>query len=625
MRAFVVKDGVDRELMWEVGRDPVITKTIEENRLFAFRAPFVRFVIDDGDGRFLPGGEWEIQRGDVVYVLAGDPIPGSRSKPDTVEVFRGTVDRDILHNPEAGEISFRAMGFLAQLKEIYLGIPFRMNDNLVTEKYRWVKEITDDDVEGDDDLNGESWEYRAFSTWYDQASRTEKTGYRKEYIFDSRGGLDIEPFCGLVYEKVEEGLYRRLSTEGGLTNITFDQVISKIQQMLNFDEESWRIDYDPGEIPGEIDVVIKDKNYTLIHIFKTRYGNPEQDHIFFAGWNDGEGAEIYEIVNYTQAAHLVTLDFGYVQGEVASFYTNPNNAWISEEMIFRNFLWSKLEEGRIIYYEIFSYVGQAPYDGTDFEENPYVARRRVVVEWYDINLETGGIENHRQFSHLDIVIKAGEDRSATRNDVIKMADIDFMQEVEPVYSTSLDKILDGRVEFAGGLYYADGQVVSYAGPRGLLDIQFDLRDAHVSDMLLEICKLTNSAMWVDYENGIKVIKIVGRDKTGTLRVLNNRVLLTGYRRGVSDYYGDRTPQIQSGILLNRHHLAALREYYESEFPLKEEVFTLRLDDDPVSVAIGLGDSLMLPKSLGRGIEPAKVSKVEIRAGAVKLEARRSYE
>jgi hypothetical protein len=72
-------------------------------------------------------------------------------------------------------------------------------------------------------------------------------------------------------------------------------------------------------------------------------------------------------------------------------------------------------------------------------------------------------------------------------------------------------------------------------------------------------------------------------------------------------------------------LAALREYYEQEFPLKEDVFTLRLDDDPRSVAIGLGDSLMLPLSLGRGIMPAKVSKVGIREGAVKVEARRAYE
>ena len=649
MKAEILKDDAWRDMLWIVGQAPVVVNEIELNGLFSFVSPMVSFSIYDLSEWYRPGGKWEVARGDTVRVLTGNG--------DSVEVFRGMVDREIEWRPRDGVLQFRAMGWLAAFRDIFAGNiqEHRTLDNpngWVRGTYRYVKitEEKETDEATGKEINVKyvwhAWPY----VFENILTESQKVGFSKEYVFDSMEALfSLEKKVVHIWEEIQLGLYKRREDKGLLLQVNMFDVATQLKDQINHHNSRHSLEFDPGEITGDFRVKLIDRVFGDVDYFIRTIGG--EIRVYAAGWrsSDGEPAstdpnssqriegpvEIYHIKNDVEAELKAELEFEWNESSIRSLWRSVmeeggDKAGGTGYEIYRDKIYhticrqrSYASSNRALFYQMWFWWDHIVLLGTQHKW-----RIQNVLEWIDVDLTNGEILDHRSMAWRPLgeyYPNLSMPWRGYMSDLYRSAAINPDESIgatNPIYYQTPGRPNERELTFepTGFIYFILDGVMFFSGNLALDRMEFGFRDTRISEILLEIAKLTNSILSVDKD---KKIYLVGRDYFVDERTINDGSIMAVDRR-TADNWGEDIPDINSQIVANESYLDALRNYYNDEYyPAKEEIWELICRDTDEVLQVGLLDAIRFPDiGLSDDVTPAIVRRMEIREGEVTITASR---
>ncbi len=590
------KRGEWRQLHWVAGQSPVVTQECELERLFQFVAPKASFSVFDRDGYFRKGGSYEIMRGDDVMVEIADPT----GKEAPVEIFRGYIAMGVESRYNKDVITFNGFGYLAALKGIRLGMPGRTrNDttlwgrNLSVDPWRWEKTIQDED--------GIDWIYHVWQQAYDDMRESEKLGYRKVYPYYTRGKAyphhDLEGEFGLEYKQryiwesvrgEDErygvvGVYRRRAKIEKLSAYATDYIVKNIIVQVNRVNSGHRVVFRPGEIDISFDVRIIDEAFDEVDIF-TRKVN-DQQRVYCAGWNynySGDGStapsiKLFDVTNVSQIDEIGVFNFMAslkwvkdMQKELEASGYEINNGYFDIYHVRK-----RVGTDKVIFYVLYGWI---EYKWESSNLHKWI--RRCTYEWMTIDLKTEEIKQNCRVLNQgnELFIKEYTPEG------YKSIGIDFEKEyfskyewteggtlyrILPELSIIQDPVSNRELTISGSRYYTKDNVPFVLGiiTTGLL--VFDFKNVYATEVLKEICKLTDSILTLEVEGNERVVYLVSREWYRDVHDLP-KSRLQGTVISNNDYLGERRPDLRSEIVQNESIIDAIEIYYGDKY-LSESV------------------------------------------------------
>ena len=369
----------------------------------------------------------------------------------------------------------------------------------------------------------------------------------------------------------------------------------------------WTMSFNPGSIttgrrrlrnvdgsnqPGALNVPLVQTKFKRVDFID------RGDSVVVIGWNgENEDPEIGLVVSSTTWQPTEQPMFEFTSADVP--------LRIDEEISVYRTGAIPLASG-IAIYKLWSVLGSF-YTGRSggFDDDRY--GRITWLEWFILN-DSGGILKHYKRGRIrELAFPSEIGPALNRSAAIELISSDDDLNL-PILSENEPTLYD-NMEYNDGRYYTWDGVPYFSGDLALDRIQHEFSDAKATDLLVEICKLTNSVLWIDNN---RVIHIRGRGQYGTVREVQN-VRSTTLR--TYDRVGLDKPTLSSSIVFNESHLAVLRDYYaDAYYPQIENEWTLVCEEDEAA-ALSLGDGLRFPAiGFEYNVTPAVIRSVEIRSG-----------
>ena len=654
-----------RRLIWRQGDSPVVRNEYEPSRLFQFVSPMVSLNIYDREGKFRQGGSLEIQKDQEVRVFSGS---------GGIEIFKGVVDRDIQFSPADETLRFKVVGWLARIKRYLAGrrIDRIVGDDALDSGSVVIGSITDDDwgqrylrdftvkLPMGEDVAKVEVIYP--NTYKNLLPENLKVGLRKESIFDSRlydsnfNVFQTENEDPFVFTQGDiDGVFTRNKIGGFFKSVDFSVIVTELIRQLNIRLSGFESNVSLGEISGDLTIRLIDNVFGTMDYF-TRFIDNET-RIFMIGWGTsdglplnsgddtqrvgvpfagggnagiGAGISVYNVINkfrpivkndgynFSGGWEEAVGERGY-PGSLSRLEldTRPTPEQRSAVVTARVV---PADNNRFVaIYMLWSWLDQIGVIGDELEFT-YHVQRKTLAQWLTFDLVNGnlvgGNAHYLRTNHFDFRDNLPAlHKSAIINNIFSFErggvtfsfDDEVPLSVEMDYDSTHYSIEDG-VPFASGNITLDS-------------MQFDFHDAEIVTVFLEICKLTNSILYIDKD---KVIHLVSRDFSSTSHDLRDDVVIRTTSQ-VTSNFGDRVPQINSQIIVKESHRAVLRDFYaDQEFPNIEDVWKLTILENDVTANIKLLDTVKFPKiGFGANIAPAIVRSMEYREGEIAMTVSRA--
>jgi len=633
IRAEIFKNSSWKKLSFRAGETPVVTNEYSIRDLFRFVAPMVQFrVYADAEQRFIPGGAWEISYQDEVRVFF-----------DTVQIFRGIVAREILWDPKQGRLTFKAMGWLGAINEIYAGRPAEGG-----KRYRYRKDV-DLEVDGEEI----EYEYIALPDTYEtdwERDLANRFGFEKEWIFDTRARLTgdvfkLESNQTDLYDVGGIGAefdYRRRKDNGFLYNVGFSDLITElIRQLRVATGKMYTLGaYDPGSIGSEFDQVIalgSDRIDRVNFFTNAPDGMPL---LYAVAWTGDPlarkftRAKLSEITSQFDLTEKIDLEFRLPSGGFGFDSGTPDQ--IIEEISWqdRNF-WTQGTrpgpgENQITIFQFWSWIYFDPH------VNGLRVSRRGRIERHVVDL------THFNIVSTDVFTNSQELYNVLNDEIPRVIDellADFPAiwtswDVEPNWEDRFrPNPLRGNdifnyeifapvntIRFGNGTYSRRGKALIYTGPLNIESVALDLKNARIVDVLADICKLTNSRLHIDADKKVYVVN----ETYFTGDVVNLTGMVIEFKPGIRNHHDDELRSISTRIVNNENYERTALEYYVDEYlPEDEDTYTIKCLADETNAALFPLNAIWFEGiGFGCGESPAIVRRVTPRDGDVMVFATR---
>ncbi|MDP8227985.1 MAG: hypothetical protein P9M15_00870 [Candidatus Electryoneaceae bacterium] len=640
MKIEIFKGGRWRRLVRPVGSDCVVRNRLQNDRLFGFVPPVATLQIfaEKQYSDFQPGEKWAITRGDHIRIYMGEPT--------LVKVFEGSVDRDISWTPKTGVLAFKALGWMAELKNVKVGQGQISDGHGGYDRYRYTKtapvEVEDDDGQ----MTQTNYEYMVDPEVFEElwANRPgTKIGYRSIYLFDSRGLLYSLRDGRYRIEKREaqrdyeivavagQYIHRRTSDGGVYAQVALENIAGEIVEQIHdwMGDKAYSLVFNPGQITGGLNVTVSEL-FDDIDLFSRVVNNKSR--LFCVGWKgEDDETQIAELVNKTTWQQVtpdpLTWEFSR-ESVQATLNSNSENDYqeiglrrnwriVDDEIIYRARQVRYADEWVIIY-KLWSWVEVSEFYEVNGGYIDDYYQTRLLLEWFVINLTGLNAPRHYTFSY-DLIPRStarGGDRLVPYRSAFITLGTDVVNQ-RPEASTEEAEDNHRELEFEGSKYDFLDSVLIVAGDIAMDSMSFRFEDVSAVDILYEIVKLTNSILYVDSD---KKIYIVGRNYYGTVHTLDGSAPKE-VRQGRSSYWNDRVPQLSSKIITNDSHLAAIRHHYSIYLPLEEENWELNYGIPTTELCrICLLDATRFDRL--EGGEPAIVREMTLKPNSVTIKATR---
>jgi hypothetical protein len=661
-----------QRLTWRQGDSPVVRNEYESSRLFQFVAPIASISVFDKDSKFRQGGSLEIQKDQEIRIFSGQ---------GEVEIFKGVVDRDIRFTPADEVLRFSAVGWLARIKRYLAGrrLDHLVGDVVLDSANTVIGSVADDDwalryIREYTDSNAVAQVEVVYANTYDELlPENRKVSLRKRHIFDSRlydvnfSDFQTENEDPAVFTAGDfDGLFTRTKTGGFFKSVSFDIIIAELVKQINVRLSDFTSTLSKGEISGNINIRLIDNVFGTIDYF-TRFLNNEI-RLFAIGWgsNDGlpansgvesqrlgvgysgsgnggigAGITLYNVINKFDP--IIKIDsenfsggweeaFGRgfkrnaydENGNPISFGNMPDDSLINKFVLSR--VSPSDREDHVTIYMLWSWISiRGVAGGSD-----YLVNNDVMAQWHTFDLTSGtlvGSSAHYQsfpstgFISYDRIIPDGFAFPSLLRSATISNPTSFVRG-GATFSLLSPYPLSPEIDTESGTHYSIDDGVPFASGNITLDsMQFDFQDTPIVEVLLEICKLTNSVLYIDKD---KNIKIVSRDYSSSAHNLREDVVIQTTSR-VTSNFGDRVPNISSEIIVRDAHLAVLKDFYaDQEFPDIDDVWVLKILENDTTAAIELLDTVKFPNiGFGENITPAIVRSMQFSEGEITMTVSRS--
>lgn len=623
---------------------PVVTNALETNGIFQFAAPFVNLQILDTTAEYRPGGAKAVVYGDDIRVWSDDK---------TVLLFAGFVDRGVQWLPSEGCVRFTAIGYLASLKEMKLGRSRRGGDI-----YRYRRIVSEPERYTDDEIIDEDWEYIVHPITYETAwvnNPEKQLGYEKVWLFDTVPGRSgqslflISEYDQAQYSQVgpdgldlEDGVFRRKVSDIDVKVVSFSDIVSSIQAQSQAyrdpGEPATHIIYDPDEIMLAWSSAMGTKRYD--QIYYTAMTPIDVELIVMFGFKlEREGLPRGDIavgvitnidelnVDLTLTRTFRNLKEVHALGDGGAPTWNVDSRGVPtftrDPLLYhtagrRNVV--HLTSGRVFLYNLWTwaYTWNRYLDipAETLLETKYV--QEGVAEWWDIDITDSHVVNSGTFAFRNVTndlpdrilsLSPSGGASFSGNDDIE---------------TSSDDLSPRQVLNVGRYKYTSASGVPTVASNTVRDsVAISFENASIADVLLEICKLTNSVLFVDVDSdGRKTIYLVRRDYSvmeWDLRGTHYQIL--SKTQMIDSRIGERIPEISSAIISNAAFNRALSAFYNDTFlPAEEEIWNLTLAENNYTASIKVMDAVRIEETLTG--DPLIIRNLSIGGGVVQLTAAR---
>ena len=633
--AQIYKEGAWRDFDFLQGQFPTVINRVEENGLFGFVAPMATFaVFAEIQYRFLPGGDWEITRGDEVRVYAYG-----------IHVFSGKVDQDVGHDERSGVTTFRAAGWLAEVNQIYAGRRFPRDEEI----YRYVKRDTDQDSI-DADGNPIEYEYIAHPSVYEtdwQNQLQKRIGFEKKWLFSTRATRFKYVFEAesSMYSEIDdnEGYLRRDVKAGSMFSVSFASIVNELIEQINGESSGYELeslDYTP--IVPDYDVTIPLLDQIFLYVM---YKSTEIDFVdnkyYCIGFGNDNGlskwlfvktVRIYDIISSFNLEERIELEFNCAyQGQPLNLLGfNLGGNGVEQKIDFNDRVFWGLrvyDYGEsLVVLQIWSWLEFVFTRDDDGNINERVdVNRHSYAEWIVTSPVTGRNDLYTKFNSIhgrggEGYINGTLDEISDQLDQVPLhKSLDFNATYTDADFNTDSRQQSPRLEVNDGTYSSNNGVPIFTGSFGISQMGFDFENQKIVDLFYEIARLTNSVFHIDKD---KKIYIVSRDHASNVsHDIQNSIIRKS--QTIEDNFGDQVPAINSKIIENKYFQTILREYYENTyFQQIHDVWDIELIPDASSAQIVMFDEVYGWEDYVAD-NPAIVEEVEISINRVRIRVRRS--